>query len=178
MTRSDTRSGPTRPETSPLSRSMPVERLLRNRAEIVVEASEAECVALAQDFGLPAIRGLVGRFRLSGSQERLHVTGSVEALVTQTCTASLEGFEAAVSEPVDITFSDLAMDEAGDGAENVDTPDPITNGRIDFGALTAEFLALGLDPYPRKPGIDFETVSVGADTSPFAALGRLREGEG
>ena len=34
-------------------------------------------------------------------------------------------------------------------------PDEIVNGQIDLGALTAEFLALGLDPYPRKPGVDF-----------------------
>ena len=33
-----------------------------------------------------------------------------------------------------------------------DEPDPIIDGKIDLGALTAEFFALGLDPYPRKPG--------------------------
>ena len=35
-------------------------------------------------------------------------------------------------------------------------PDEIVNGQIDLGALTAEFLVLGLDPYPRKPGVDFQ----------------------
>ena len=34
-------------------------------------------------------------------------------------------------------------------------PDEIVNGQIDLGAITAEFLVLGLDPYPRKPGVDF-----------------------
>jgi hypothetical protein len=45
-----------------------------------------------------------------------------------------------------------------------------------LGALTAEFLALGLDPYPRKPGVDFSYKEDGdeADT-PFAALRRLRK---
>jgi hypothetical protein len=57
-------------------------------------------------------------------------------------------------------------------------PDEIVNGQVDLGALTAEFLALGLDPYPRKPGVDFnfEDGSAKPD-SPFAALGRLK-GEG
>ena len=32
------------------------------------------------------------------------------------------------------------------------------NGRIDLGQLAAEFLALGLDPYPRKPGVEFAPV--------------------
>ena len=39
--------------------------------------------------------------------------------------------------------------------DGADPPDEIGNGRIDLGALTAEFLALGLDPYPRKPGVSF-----------------------
>jgi len=67
---------------------------------------------------------------------------------------------------------------AGTDAEDVEVPDPLIGGRIDFGALTAEFLALGLDPYPRKPGIAFEPVVVGEDAGPFDALRRLRDGEG
>ena len=34
-----------------------------------------------------------------------------------------------------------------------DAPDPIVDGKIDLGALAAEFMILGLDPYPRKPGV-------------------------
>lgn len=36
-----------------------------------------------------------------------------------------------------------------------DPPDAIVDGHIDLGSLAAEFLALGLDPYPRKPGVAF-----------------------
>jgi hypothetical protein len=52
-----------------------------------------------------------------------------------------------------------------------DQPDPIVEGRIDLGALAAEFMALGLDPYPRKPGAAFAppAEAAGAD-SPFEAL--------
>lgn len=64
-----------------------------------------------------------------------------------------------------------ALEEEGDE----DPPDLIVDGRIDLGALAAEFLALGLDPYPRKPGAAFEPgeEEAGRD-SPFAALARLR----
>ena len=49
------------------------------------------------------------------------------------------------------------------------------NGQIDLGALTAEFLALGLDPYPRKPGVDFSYQDPADEKdSPFAALGKLK----
>ncbi|KAB1075072.1 YceD family protein [Methylobacterium planeticum] len=160
----------------PLSRPMNVERLAQGRGVVTVEASQAECDALARDFRIPAIRDLVGRFDLSGSLNRLLVTGTVEAIVTQVCTVSLEPFEAKVSEPVEVTFTNTDA-LAGTDAEDVDVPDPIVSGRIDFGTLTAEFLALGLDPYPRKPGIAFEPAQAGEDIRPFDALKRLRSDE-
>ena len=57
-----------------------------------------------------------------------------------------------------------------------DRPDPILSGQIDLGALAAEFLALNLDLYPRKPGVTFEDTNVGGKASgkdsPFAVLRR------
>ncbi len=56
-----------------------------------------------------------------------------------------------------------------------DQPDPIVGGHIDLGALAAEFLTLGLDPHPRKPGAQFEEPAPAApDAHPFAAA--LRRG--
>lgn len=162
----------TRHASGPLSRPVNVERLPKDHAEVTVEASPEECAALAADFGIPGIRDLVGRFRLEGSPVRLHVGGTVEALVTQICTVSLDPFEAPVSEAVDVAFTSrdrLAVTDA----EDVDLPDQIVNGRIDLGALAAEFLALGLDPYPRKRGIRFEPVTVGEEEKPLAALHKL-----
>ena len=167
----------TRSSHLPLTRSINVERLPKDRGEILVEATQAECAALADDFGIPAIRDLVGRFSLGGSLTRLRVEGSVEAVVTQVCTVTLEPFEASVREPVEVDFTNTDV-LVGTEAENVDLPDPIVNGRVDFGALTAEFLALGLDPYPRKPGIGFEPVTVGEEASPFAALAKRPRDEG
>jgi hypothetical protein len=160
----------------PLARWINVERLPQGRGAVTVEASPAECAALAADFGIPGIRDLVGRFAIEGPTSRLTVTGTVEALVTQVCTVSLEPFEAPVREPVEVVFTDTDQ-LAGTDAEDADIPDPLVGGRIDFGALTAEFLALGLDPYPRKPGIAFEPVVVGEDAGPFDALRRIRDGE-
>jgi hypothetical protein len=52
-----------------------------------------------------------------------------------------------------------------------DEPDPVIEGKIDLGALTAEFFALGLDPYPHKPGAVFEHSAKSDPTdSPFSAL--------
>ncbi|MDR7038141.1 MULTISPECIES: YceD family protein [Methylobacterium] len=171
-----TRSEMYRHEGGPLTRSVNVERLPQGRGTVTVEATQAECDALARDFGIPAIRDLVGRFDLDGSLSQLRVTGTVEACVTQVCTVSLDPFEAKVSEPVEVDFTN-ADQLVGTDAEDAELPDPIVNGRIDFGALTAEFLALGLDPYPRKPGIAFEELREGEEEKPFAALARLRDGQ-
>jgi hypothetical protein len=53
-----------------------------------------------------------------------------------------------------------------------DEPDPVIDGKIDLGALAAEFFALGLDPYPRKPGAILLEERSNSDSidSPFAAL--------
>ena len=52
-----------------------------------------------------------------------------------------------------------------------DAPDPLIDGKIDIGALATEFVALGLDPYPRKPGVTFEPPSDGpGSVKPFSVL--------
>ena len=50
-----------------------------------------------------------------------------------------------------------------------DDPDPVIDGKIDLGALTAEFFALGLDPYPRKPGAEF-VAPAGGGGPPVSAV--------
>ena len=56
-----------------------------------------------------------------------------------------------------------------------DDPDPVVDGKIDLGALAAEFFALGLDPYPRKPGAEFVApVAQAPPDSPFTALAGRR----
>ena len=62
------------------------------------------------------------------------------------------------------------------GDETEEPPEPIINGAIDLGALATEFLILGLDPYPRKPGVSFDKPVETDDPQdhPFAALAGLK----
>ncbi len=67
---------------------------------------------------------------------------------------------------------------AAAAAQGEDPPDEIVGGTVDLGALTAEFLALGLDPHPRKPGVDFSFEAADDRAlSPFAVLEKLRRDE-
>jgi hypothetical protein len=53
----------------------------------------------------------------------------------------------------------------------------LIGGTVDLGALATEFLILGLDPYPRKPGATFQPPGgASADEGPFAALAKLKKG--
>ena len=155
--------------------------------DIKLCANETECAALADAYGLVAVQKFEAGFHVrKQGLKRYEVSGVLHALVTQTCAVSLEPFETLVSAPVDVDFapSDRPLDEpasrkmrAGALASQQDPPDPIINGQIDLGALAAEFLALNLGLYPRKPGVIFEDTYVGGEASgtnsPFAVL-RLR----
>lgn len=169
----------TQPAPGPLRRPFSVLHLRPEGADVTVEATPEECEALAADFGLPAIRSLVGRFRLAGSARRVEVTGRVAAEVTQICVVTLDEFETSVEEEVEVDFvagAERAAD--ADVPGDPDAPDALVNGQVDLGALAAEFLALGLDPYPRKPGVTFQQDEADSGSgSPFQALKPLTSHE-
>ena len=145
-----------------------------------------ECIRLV------ALCHLAGDFSVAKrGRFALRVTGEVAASVTQTCVVSLEPFETQLRESVDSSFAPepdareadrkLAAAAKIAGAEGLvlsetpDPPDPIVNGLFDLGALVAEFLALGLDPYPRKPGVEFaEAAPEAAGPRPVPARGTRR----
>lgn len=178
----------------PFSRLVDVRSLPAPGVEVTVEANAAERAALARLFGAPEVARLVGVYRLKpGSRGQVMATGTARATLTRACVLTLDPFEESVEEPVDVVFAPdagaahraLTTGRSGSEAEvdlaalsSVDPPDPIVDGRIDLGALTAEFVALGLDPYPRKPGAVFQGAGDdGDEQGPFAALGGLAKGD-
>jgi hypothetical protein len=167
------------PETvGPLSRLVDVMRVPPRGQDVHVEATAEECAALARDFGLQAIQSLSGDYHLKTSAKGINVTGVVKASITQICVTTLEPFDSTMEEEVEVDFAEPSgmPAEPPTDINEYEPPDEIVNGQIDLGALTAEFLALGLDPYPRKPGVDFDYRDPSDEKdSPFAALNKLRE---
>jgi hypothetical protein len=165
----------------PLHRLVAVDDVPPEGLDVTVDANAEEREVLALLLGLPAVHALTGQFSINGSPRRLSVVGRVEARVRQICVVTLDAFDADVSESVDVTFAEPrppAAEVARHQTElsrDRDLPDDIVEGKIDLGALTAEFLALGVDPYPRKPGVLFSYESrEQPEASPFAALERLK----
>jgi uncharacterized metal-binding protein YceD (DUF177 family) len=174
-------------DAPPFSRRVRVDALPVEGLSQTIEASPDERAALAALNRLPSIASLAATFAMRRSgRGGVRVTGEVHAEVTQVCVVSLEPFAATVDEPVDVRFAPAEdarppRRDVEDGDEMVkvdgeDPPDPIVDGRIDVGALAAEFLALGLDPYPRQPGVAFDPPEPQAgQDSPFAALAKPKQ---
>jgi hypothetical protein len=150
------------------SRPVRVESVPEGGLERLIEADAAEREALARFNGLPAIGRLEAKFTLRrAGRGGIRVTGEVHAEVTQTCVVSLEPLDVVVEEPVDLRFVPSSQDdsksrlrpadadEVASGLNGEDEPDPIFDGAIDLGGLALEFMILALDPYPRKPGVEF-----------------------
>ncbi|WP_303983301.1 DUF177 domain-containing protein [Dongia mobilis] len=122
-----------------------------------LEASPAERAALAEVLDLQAIDRLVAKLTLRRlSSGLIEVKGALESEVVQTCGVTLEPVPAKVAETFRLTFGDAQpepdLSEIDIDFEDSDPPEPILDGKIDLGALVAEQLSLGLDPYPRKEG--------------------------
>jgi uncharacterized metal-binding protein YceD (DUF177 family) len=161
-------------------------------ASVDIEAKDPERDALARRFGIEAIGRLTARLGLTRDARTKQVTvrGSFEAEVTQTCVVTLEPFDSVVAERFVARFvRDAAAARAAevfiDLTDEDEPPEPMTGDSIDLGEVVAQYLALAIDPYPRRPGVEFEqgtaaVPSEGEDAdktrSPFAALSVLRGG--
>jgi hypothetical protein len=190
--------------SSAFLRPLKVEDVPPDGIDVTISATEAERQAIAAEDGLEGLAKLEGALHIEPWRKGgLAVTGEMRARVTQICVVSLDAFDSEIVEPIDAKFAPAGAPttsvEAAGRAKKAprrrspppevparapefdgdDPPDPISEGRIDLGALVAEFLALGLDPYPRKPGVEFDEAPLGAGDqireSPFAKLAALKE---
>ncbi len=165
--------------------------------DVSIRADAAALRALAAADDLPNIASLEANFHVvPKGNDIFNVSGEVRARVTRICVVSLEPFDSDLVEPIDVDFAPAAEataapaaaasmtflgGEEANPAPGRDPPDPIIDGKIDLGALASEFLALGLDPYPRKEGVGFEPpggrdgAHAGEADTPFSVLRKLKE---
>jgi uncharacterized metal-binding protein YceD (DUF177 family) len=188
----------TEPPAPEFSRPVLADQIGHRETKRDIEADAAEREALARRLELEGIRSLKATLRLRRVRgEMIRVVGHLEAEVVQTSVVSLESVENRVEEEFEALFAppelvpehelELSVDPLGE-----DDPEPLEDGRVDLGELTAQHLSLALDPYPRRPDEDpvgSETVeeeppegtgaaALGEDEprrNPFAALAKLRD---
>jgi hypothetical protein len=160
-----------------------VEDVPETGRRLELTADESVRTTVAEAAGVNGLTRLEATFDLTRQgRGGLHVVGGVSATVRQTCVVTLELIANEVVEPIDLVFVP-AGGQTSAAAELPlhanDLPEPIVDGMVDLGAIATEFLILGIDPYPRKPGAVFEAprTADGAAT-PFAALAALKKNNG
>jgi hypothetical protein len=147
-------------------------------------ADEGVRRAIAQLARLNALPRLEASFDLARRGDRLKIAGVVRATVGQSCVVTLDPVENVVEEAIDVMFAPPRGTDAMQTSEFVadvdaeEPPEALVEGRADLGALATDFLLLGIDPYPRKPGAVFTSRSGADEPKPgaFAALAGLKRG--
>lgn len=147
-------------------------------AEQVIEASEAECAALAARFGLVTVKSLTARVQLAADGPTVRATGRVTANIVQSCAVSGEDLPVRIGEPLALRFVPAGEPVSGDeeielSAEELDDIE-MENGRFDLGEAVAQTLGLAIDPYLEGPGADEARHKAGllseSEGGAFAAL--------
>ncbi|OBV11245.1 YceD family protein [Erythrobacter dokdonensis] len=153
-------------------------RMIKTRplpgAPVVIEADEVERAALAERFGLGAVRSLRAEVSLEAKPRAIRATGSLRADIMQPCAVSGEDFPVTIEEPIDLRFVEedarsLPEDEDAEIELEADDCDEIgyAGDMFDLGEAVAQTLGLAIDPYAEGPNAD----------AARKAAGIVREGE-
>jgi hypothetical protein len=167
---------------NPWSVPVAVDEIPDTGLHMEIEAAPEIRAAVAELAGVREVAALTAAFDLTRHGPGVHVTGRVRGNVGQTCVVTLEPVDNAVDEAIDVRFIPGADAGTATGHElhvqdvDEEPPEPLVGNQVDLGQLATEFLILGIDPYPRKPGAAFTPPAVeDAGEHPFAALEALKK---
>lgn len=170
----------------PLTYSYNLNRLGQAGDTAAIETDAAQRAALTQFVGVSRIDAFSGRVDLRKlSPNRFQLDFMLAAEICQSCVVTLADVPAHIERRFsrELHFNPaLRRSPELPGVEDVplgdDAPEEIDSLHYDLAAPLIEELVLGVDPYPRAPGVEFEPPP-DADQppeSPFAALKGLKSG--
>lgn len=165
------------------SHVLKLHELARGPVRLELAPDAAERAAIAKQLGLQSLPALKADVTVKPWLDGVEVSGRFAATVEQICGVSLDPFEQPVEGEIEIHAVPAGSPHATsvEGGEleldpdAPDAPDILSGDAIDVAAYVVEHLALELDPFPRKPGVEFDYQPQEAETSPFAALKKLKE---
>ena len=178
------------------SRIVKTDEQVSAKEKLAIEANEKERAALAKRFELVSIDSLKAELTIStASNGEVTVRGPMTAEIVQNCVATLEPVPDLVEDTIEVLFSphvsedDLPSDpdDLEDLSEEelmalLDQPEPLVDGKIDLGEVVAQFLAVAMNPYPRKEGAELpaavkteEEADEEKRPNPFAQLAGLKD---
>jgi hypothetical protein len=150
--------------------------------KVQLTADEAARRRIAKLLELAELGALSADISVTPWFDGAEIEADWEAELVQTCGVTLEPLPEAPAghfivrvlpagsqhAPSDTTEVDLDPDAP-------DPPDVLEDDIVDLAAYVVEHLALEIDPFPRKPGVEFEPPKDEVDLSPFAALRKLQD---
>lgn len=156
----------------------------RGPVSVTLEPDAETRATLAKELGLESLPALSARLTVRSWLDGAEITGRFKARVEQICGVSLDAFETDLdgdiavqavpagspNAPAESTGGEIEMD-----LEAPDPPDVLTTDELDLAAYLVEHLALEIDPFPRKPGAQFDYTPDAPEESPFAVLKRLKD---
>jgi uncharacterized metal-binding protein YceD (DUF177 family) len=157
----------------------------RGALSVRLEPDPAERARIAHDLGLETLPALSAQLTVKPWLDGAEITGRFEAVVEQICAVSLDPFEHPLAGAIEVRVVPAGSPhapQAGGGEleydpEAPDPPDVLEGDAIDLAAYVVEHLALEIDPFARKPGVEFDYTPPDAPESPFAVLRRLKGGK-
>lgn len=168
------------PETNPWSSLVRYDEA-KNGLKLRLEADAGARDRIARALSLKALSALDADLTTRPDATGVRLEGRFRAEVTQVCGVTVEPFDSVVEGDIAVSITDdpklaaYADDpEAEIGLDTQDPPDLAQGGKIDLGAYVVEHLSLELDPYPRKPGVEWDGPAPDEEPSPFAALSKLK----
>lgn len=174
---------------SPDTRVLSVKKLQKyGEHAFRIEANDTECLELANNLGLLALRKLrfEGLLQVEGRAAWV-LRGKLGATATQECVVSLAPVTSRIDDHVTRRFVD-ALDEAYEPGSETPMPEDDSieelGEAIDLIAVLGEALALALPAYPRAEGAEIEGAQAAPpgvtpisddEVKPFAGLADLKE---
>ena len=157
----------------------------RSGAKRTLSADEATRARIAKVLGLDALQSLQAELKAAAWLDGVEVDGTWSARITQTCGVTLEPFDSDLSGHIHVRALPEGSAALGGADEHEldldpdadDPPDALASDRVELGAYVVEDLSLAVDPFPRKPGAEFEQPEQKGEPSPFAVLAKLKGGD-
>jgi len=161
--------------------SRPFDRRGITAQPVQVQATQAECAALAQRFMIPGVNRLEAVLDIFAEGEIVHARGRIEADIVQSCAVSGEDLAVSIREPITLRFVPpraYVPDEEVELAEDELDEIEYEGTGFDLGEAVAQSLALAIDPFIEGPDAErvrAEVLAVQEPTGPFAALAALKK---
>jgi len=173
-------------EGLPLSHSYNLARLGNAGDEVHFAADADSRAAIARWSGVVSVEKLETRVQIRKiSSSRFGLIFHVQADVTQSCVVTLEPVVSHMERAFEreLHFTGPVRHKAPESEVVLDSdpeegPEEIASLRYDLAVPVLEEYALSLEPYPRRPGVEFaaKTDPEEAPESPFAVLKGLKTG--